>query len=122
MIKAMPSIAIDYLRRNGYQDMVEHTKLLIRIRREHPAFRYSITEDLYQHVSFEEIEGQALIYKVKDGQEEIWSFFHPGATTLYLPSARKCRYPVLQRSIDPDRSAGSGNSGHILRSSVCWIS
>ena len=74
---------IDYLRRNGYQDMVEHTKLLIRIRREHPAFRYSITEDLYQHVSFEEIEGQALIYKVKDGQEEIWSFFHPGATTLY---------------------------------------
>lgn len=74
---------IDYGRRNDYQDMVEHTKSLIQIRKEHPCFRYSITEDLYQNVAFEEINGQALIYKAKDAKEEMWCFFNPSGNTMY---------------------------------------
>ena len=74
---------IDYRRRDDYQDMVAHTKALIAIRRQHPAFRFSITEALYQNVSFEEIEGTALIYKVRDEREELWSFFNPSASIFY---------------------------------------
>lgn len=74
---------INYQRRNDYREMQEHTKLLIRLRKEHPCFRYSITESLYQNVAFEEINGKALIYKAKDEKEELWSFFNPSPETLY---------------------------------------
>lgn len=68
---------IDYLRRNNYRDVLEHTKLLIRLRREHACFRYSMREALYQNVEFEEMENQVLIYKTRDRQEELWTFFNP---------------------------------------------
>ncbi len=75
--------ALDYDRRNNNREMVGHVKQLIRIRRDHSCFRYSITESLYHRVAFDDIERKVLIYKTSDGEESIWTFFNPTGSPFH---------------------------------------
>ena len=68
---------LDYLRRNQYQDMVKITKDLIRIRKEHPILRYSMKEDVEQHVSFSDIAQKVLLYKIRDEHDDMVIIFNP---------------------------------------------
>lgn len=68
---------IDYLRRNQYQDIVECTKELIKLRRTHACLRYCRKEDVEQHVHFDTIQNKALIYKLLDDTEEMIILFNP---------------------------------------------
>ena len=68
---------IDYLRRNQYQDIVECTKELIKLRRAHACLRYCRKEDVEQHVHFDTIQNKALIYKLLDDTEEMIILFNP---------------------------------------------
>lgn len=74
---------IDYSRRDQYQDIVNSTKDLIQIRKEHPAFRYKTREDIARYVSFEDIERSVLLYKSKNENEEVIVLFNPTSETFH---------------------------------------
>lgn len=68
---------IDYERRNRHLPVVNATKELIKIRKEHPSFRLSNSEDISNNVHFETIENQVLIYKVQKDNDQNYVFFNP---------------------------------------------
>ena len=84
---------LDYLRRNQYQDMVKITKDLIRIRKEHPILRYSMKEDVEQHVSFSDIAQKVLLYKIRDEHDDMVIIFNP--TGEYFSYEFEAAYPLL---------------------------
>lgn len=68
---------VNYTRRDQYQEIVDCTKELIKIRKAHPSFRYSSAQEVEQFVSFDTIDQKVLLYKVKDENEELIAIFNP---------------------------------------------
>ena len=68
---------IDYSLRNKHMPIVVDTKLLIKIRKEHPCFRLKTREEILENVRFEEIDQKVLVYKVKKDQDICICFFNP---------------------------------------------
>lgn len=68
---------IDYDRRDRYQNIVDHTKALIAIRKKYACLRYQTAENIMKYVSFEEIDHKVLIYKIKDEQHDMVIIFNP---------------------------------------------
>lgn len=84
---------IDYERRNRYQDLVDSTKALIRIRKEHPCFRYHDRETMREHIAFADIDRKVLIYELNDDQEEMVVLFNPTLETFVY--SLPCAYELL---------------------------
>lgn len=68
---------IDYFRRNRHEDIVEATKKLIEIRRNHPAFRLQSRDEIENNVKIETIDNQVMVYKVEKGDDRLIVFFNP---------------------------------------------
>lgn len=68
---------MDYFRRNHHQTIVDATKRLIEIRKEHPALHTSTKEELEQAVSTETVDGQMLVYRARKGSDSLICFFNP---------------------------------------------
>ena len=78
---------IDYDRRNLFQDVVNQTKTLIQIRKDHPCFRLSTVEKTRENTRFQTIEDDVLIYECNDKEDSCISFFNPtGKTYHYVVS------------------------------------
>ena len=78
---------IDYDRRNLFQDVVDQTKALIQIRKDHPCFRLSTVEKTRENTRFQTIEDDVLIYECNDKEDSCISFFNPtGKTYHYVVS------------------------------------
>lgn len=67
---------IDYQRRDIHIKIVNDTKKLISIRKEHECFRLSTKEEL-ENVSFNDIEGSALVYYTKKDDDSCGVIFNP---------------------------------------------
>ena len=74
---------LDYERRNQYQDIVECTKDLIEIRKNHACLRYAEKEEVEENVRFSSIEQQVLLYQCKDSKEVLTIFFNPTNGTFH---------------------------------------
>lgn len=74
---------IDYQRRDYYQDLVESSKALIQIRKQHAGFRYATSEEVEQHVSFDTIHQKVLLYRIRNEEEELLTIFNPTAETFH---------------------------------------
>ena len=68
---------LDYTRRNHYQEIVDSTKALIRIRKEHAGFRYSDAADVMKYVSFEHLNQKVLLYRIHNEEEELITIMNP---------------------------------------------
>lgn len=68
---------MDYERRNRHMPIVEATKTLIQLRRQHPAFRLTTSEQISNNVHFETIDNQVLVYKTSCGSDANIVFFNP---------------------------------------------
>ena len=68
---------LDFMRRNQYQDIVQCTKDLIKIRKANPLLRYATKEEVEQHVSFDTIQNKALIYRMDDVDDSMIVIFNP---------------------------------------------
>ena len=73
--------------------MVKITKDLIRIRKEHPILRYSMKEDVEQHVSFSDIAQKVLLYKIRDEHDDMVIIFNP--TGEYFSYEFEAAYQLL---------------------------
>lgn len=68
---------IDYERKDRYQEIVEATKALIQIRKEHSVLRYATADEVRAHVFFRDIDRKVLIYEIHDESESMIIFFNP---------------------------------------------
>lgn len=68
---------MDYFCRNRHQLIVDETKKLIDIRRNHPSLRLKTTKEISDQVTTETIEDQVLVYKTRKDDDELISFFNP---------------------------------------------
>lgn len=58
---------IDWNRKTEYLDVVKYVQGLIRLRKSHPAFRMTDTEDIQTHLSFLEVDHELVVaYQLKD--------------------------------------------------------
>lgn len=74
---------IDYHRRNDFELVVEQFKALARLRREHSSFRLNTKEKIIEHVHTETIDDRVLVYRTKDENEELISFFNPTDSSFH---------------------------------------
>lgn len=84
---------IDYDRKTRYQDIVDSTKALIKIRKQFACLRYATADEVNAHVDFEDIDHKVLIYHVHDETQDLMIFFNPTSEhfTYHLP----CPYDLL---------------------------
>lgn len=68
---------MDYFRRNKHEAIVDATKKLIEIRKNHPALRLSTTDEIRDNVRTENMAGQVLVYRAKKGDDSLICFFNP---------------------------------------------
>jgi pullulanase len=68
---------VDYERRNHHMNIVEDTKALIKIRKEHACFRLSSTEGIENGVRFNSILDKVLVYECQLEQDHCIVFFNP---------------------------------------------
>ncbi len=57
---------IDWLRKNRHLDLVNHLKDVIELRKKIKGFRYASAKDIQEHVSFEKLGDEVLLYTIKD--------------------------------------------------------
>jgi len=58
---------IDWARKTEYQEVVEYVQELIRLRKAHPAFRMTTTDQLQEHLDFFETDSDLLVaYRLKN--------------------------------------------------------
>lgn len=74
---------LNYDRRRSYGHILECTKALIQIRKRYDCLRYDNREAVEQHVSFDTVDGKALVYKVRDEHDELIAMFNPTYDTLH---------------------------------------
>ena len=68
---------IDYFRRNKHEPIVDATKKLIEIRKNHPALRLSTKEEIASNVTTENMAGQVLVYRAHKDNDSLICFFNP---------------------------------------------
>ena len=68
---------VDYQRRDHHIEIVERTKELIQLRKEHPCFRLSTVEDIEKGVQFDSIYDQVLVCSCQKGDDHCVAFFNP---------------------------------------------
>lgn len=73
---------VDYDRRDKYNEIVEFTKQCILIRKSYRCFAYKTTQEIKDHVYFEDIEGQGLAYRMKDDENDMVVCFNPTLHTF----------------------------------------
>lgn len=80
---------IDYNLRNKHMPIVVDTKLLIKIRKEHPCFRLATKEEIEANVSFGDIDGKVLVYQAKCKEDVCLCFFNPTSEHFTYDSHQK---------------------------------
>ena len=73
---------INYDRRDMYNMIVEYTKQCIQLRKKYDCFAYKTAQKIKECVSFDEIEGQALAYRMKDEKNDMIVCFNPTWNTF----------------------------------------
>ena len=68
---------IDYLRRDHHIEIVQQTKKLIQIRKNHPCFRLRSAEEIENGVRFDSIYDQVLVYDCIKEHDHCLAFFNP---------------------------------------------
>ena len=58
---------IDWTRKKDYMDVFEYYKNLVRLRKEHPAFRMTNAEEVNEKLQFLESENGLIVYKISNG-------------------------------------------------------
>lgn len=79
---------LDWERKDRYQEVVNYTKDMIKLRKMFPLFRLSTAEEIKEHVSFEDLENHILLYQVSDVSNKqeykhIKVFFNPTQEVVY---------------------------------------
>lgn len=57
---------IDWLRKNRHLDLVNHLKDVIQLRKKTKGFRYASAAEVQEHVSFEKLGNEVLLYTIKN--------------------------------------------------------
>ncbi|MBP3853206.1 MAG: type I pullulanase, partial [Erysipelotrichaceae bacterium] len=73
---------IDYTRKEENHEIVDRVKELISIRKEHACFRLDSVEKIRQHVQFETIQDQVLVYRCQADDDACIVFFNPTYNTF----------------------------------------
>lgn len=68
---------MDYFRRNRHEAIVDETKKLIEIRKNHPALHLNTKEDIAKHVTTDTIDNQVLVYRASKDGDDVICFFNP---------------------------------------------
>lgn len=68
---------IDYFRRNRHEAIVNETKKMIEIRKNHPSLRLATVDEIRDNVIVESIENQVLVYKTRKDDDDLIMFFNP---------------------------------------------
>jgi pullulanase len=68
----------DYLRRNKNQHMVDATKALIKIRKEHPSLRLRTREEIESNVTTRVLHYDVLVYETRSANDHLRIYFNPG--------------------------------------------
>lgn len=80
---------IDWLRKDRYQEVVAYTQDLIEFRKKMPMFRFETTQEIKDHVIFEDLPNHILLYKLYDinkyhhRYDQILVFFNPTYDVAY---------------------------------------
>lgn len=85
---------LDYQRKNRYQELVEHTRALIKLRKDHFGLRYNDREEVSAHVRVSDMERKVLVYEIDNEQEHLIAFFNPTYEhfTYHLATDYVCLY------------------------------
>ena len=73
---------MDYTRKDENSHLVDQVRQLIQIRRKHSSFRLDSLEAIRDHVQFETMNDQVLVYRCQDGDDSCISFFNPTYDTF----------------------------------------
>ncbi|MCF0260088.1 MAG: type I pullulanase [Erysipelotrichaceae bacterium] len=95
---------IDYFRRNRYEPVVEATRKMIEIRKNHPSLRLASAADIEKHVKTEDLEGQVLVYKTKTEDDELILFFNPTERYFDYSLEKKGRVLLDTGGINEERT------------------
>ncbi|WP_304683528.1 type I pullulanase [Ileibacterium valens] len=68
---------MDYFRRNKHEAIVDATKKLIEIRKNHPALRLLTKEEIENNVSTENMASSVLVYRAHKDDDSLVCFFNP---------------------------------------------
>src|SRR5690554_5362769 len=73
---------LDWERKDRYQDVVNYTKDMIKLRKNYSVFRFNNTEQIKKHVYFQDLENDVLLYGFRDVSDyieydELLVFFNP---------------------------------------------
>lgn len=74
---------INYIRRDRNIDIVNATKMLLRVRKDYACFRYRTKKDIEDNVSFEVLSNGAFKYDCKDLDGQCIVFFNPSQDSLW---------------------------------------
>ncbi len=68
---------LDYRLSSKNADVVTYTKELIELRKTYPVFRKREVKDIYDHVIYDHVDENMLVYKVSDDTHELHVYFNP---------------------------------------------
>ncbi len=112
--------AIDWNQKHEYADQFKYYQQLIRLRKEHPAFRLTTAEEIAKHLVFDKVKGDNLIsYSLKDNAggdswKEIKVIFN-GANSAADVTIPKGNWTIVARDgqIDVD-GLGTTRGGKLI--------
>ncbi|MBP3399594.1 MAG: type I pullulanase [Erysipelotrichaceae bacterium] len=87
---------VDWLRKNRHLDLVKHLKDVIALRKKCDGLRYGTAKEIADHVTFEKLGTEVLMYTIKDTLIEntpstLRIIINPSRNDVKLKSASKCR-------------------------------
>ncbi|HHX06856.1 MAG TPA: type I pullulanase [Erysipelothrix sp.] len=85
---------VDYSRLQSYQEVVEYTRDMIKLRKKIPAFSMGSAAEIAQHVDFEVFHNSSLVYKLVNvaryGEfREVYAIFNPSYHQISYPLAQE---------------------------------
>lgn len=88
--------SIDWLRKNRHLDLVNHLKDVIALRKNCEGLRYATSQEIGEHVSFEKIGNEVLMYTIKDTIVEntpstLRIIINSSRNDVKLKSASRCK-------------------------------
>ena len=115
--------AIDWSNKSKYRDQFDYYKGLIALRKNHPAFRMSSSEDIAKHLVFDKIDSSTtpnlISYSLKDNANgDSWKEIKVvlnGASESQSVNIPKGNWKIVAKDgkIEPDGRLGTTNGGKI---------
>ena len=82
---------VDYARTVQYQEIVNYTKDMIKLRKEYPIFRFESSAEIQKHIKFTHLDHNALLYEFQDVEKYVP---HENVKVFINPTKHHLQYPL----------------------------